>query len=85
MKKPMVEALTKGNMKSLVVKSLLLVGKEALGPWWYLISGGFVVTFCVEVTPFDVAFCFLVLVTHKSHHNNVMRSQTSVISLNPKL
>ena len=52
----MVGALTKGDMKSLVEKSILLVGKEALGllvvssKWWLCGNLG------VEVTSLNVVF-----------------------------
>ena len=59
MKKPMVEALTQVDMKSLVEKSILLVGKEALGllvvssKWWFCGNLG------VEVTSLNVVLFLL--------------------------
>ena len=67
MKKPMVEALTQVDMKSLVEKSILLVGKEALGllvvssKWWVCGNLG------VEVTSLNVVFLYLLKTWHGSH------------------
>ena len=56
MKKPMVEALTQVDMKSLVENSILLVGKESLGllvvssKWWVCGNLG------VDITSLNVIF-----------------------------